>query len=84
MYRAKYGKVVESNTHGDSQEIKIKELNPLMFWKTYNAELNMNYRKLVACYDLVKFLIDDHGNVLAVKSYGQDATVKDLFDERVR
>jgi len=87
MYKTKYGKVVKSNTHGDSQEIWIKELNPLMFWKTYKTELGVGYKKLLECDDIVKFMVDEQlicSPVVAVKALGQDLDVKDLFEERVK
>lgn len=87
MYKTKYGKVVKSNTRtGTSQIVWIKELNPLMFWKTYECERGINYKKMLSCGDVVKFLIDESiigTNVLAVKAFGRDLDVKDLMRERV-
>ena len=84
MLKAKYGKVIESNTHGDTQEIVIKELNSLVFWKKYHAILGMNYTNTVSCYDVVKFLVDEHSNVIAVKPFGKDLNVQELFELRVK
>lgn len=61
-----------------------KPISEVKYCPEDSQELNMNYRKLVECCDIVKFLVDDNNNVLAVKSFGQDLTVKDLFEERVK
>ena len=86
MYRTKYGKVIKSNTHGDSQEVCIKELNPLMFWKIYKTELGVGYNNLLACNDIVKFLVDEQfidSKIIAVKSMGSDLDVKELMKYKV-
>lgn len=84
MYQTKYGRVTKSETYGDSQEIWIKELNPLMGWKTYHAVKGVNYKNLVAKDDVVTFVIDRQifaEPVVAVKSLGRYKDVSELRDE---
>ena len=84
MYKSKIGKVIKSNTHGDAQEVVIKELSPLISWKSYKAELGVNYNELLGTDYIVQFLVDTLGNVIAVKDMGRKLSVKELYELRVR
>ena len=86
MYQTKYGKVIKSDTYGDSQEIWIKELNPLMAWKTYHAVKGVNYKELVSKDDVVTFVVEPKlfgERVHAVKTLSRYKDLSELRDDTV-
>lgn len=82
MYKSKIGRVIDCNTHGNSQEIKIKEIGSWRFWKTYYSEFGLGHNKLTGHGHVVQFLVDEHDNVLAVRDLGAELDNVELYQHR--